>query len=112
MPHPAKRRKRNVVITLAAGLACWLFAAAQFSEISRLGKLAEQDKALVARAMASDDPKLRLEATDLMKDIDSRIKKARVTGPALALAGLILVGFAGVDALRLKRFQPPAGRGA
>jgi hypothetical protein len=39
----------------------------------------------------------------LVKDIDARMKNARATGSALSLAGLILVGFGGLDVLRLKK---------
>jgi hypothetical protein len=104
-----KRKKRNVIITLALGLACWLFAIANFSEISRLEKLAARNRSLIAKAMTSGSPELQSDAAALVKEIEVRIKRARVTGPGLALAGLILVAFAGVDTLRLKKYRPPVG---
>ncbi len=103
-----KKKKRNLIITLAVGLACWLFAIANFSEIGRLEKLAARDASLIAKAMTSKSADLQSDAAKLVKDIDARIKRARVTGSTLALAGLILVAFAGVDTLRLKKFRPPA----
>jgi len=103
-----KRRKRTVIITLAVGLACWLFAIANFSEISRLEKLADQDRALIAKAMRSGSAELQADAANLVKEIDVRTKRARITAPALASAGLIIVLFGGVNALRLKEFRTPA----
>ena len=104
-----KKKKRNVIITLAAGLACWLFALVQFSEVGRLRAISVQNSAVIAEAKASKLSEIQSAAEKLVEEIDSRTRRAQVTGPALALGGLILVGFAGVDARRLKKYRAPVG---